>query len=370
MKTWCKKAVLCCVLAGGLCGSMVLLPQDTVHCKKKCKKMKHKKKRTRRKPVQQVRETRPLTIQEKIEKIARSISGQVSVSALHVETGRHYDFNENIALPMASVSKLAIALCCLQAVDEGRLSLDDKIPLRAKDLWQIDRADERRLQKRKVIYRTLAQLIELMMQVSDNPSTDVVLRLVGGVDAVNEYLVSIDAEQIHLDRTILQLVCDYSGFKRPEDPYGCTYIHYRALQAHTAQERQKRAEMKFYDDERDRATAAAMTDLLHKLYEGSLLSEESTDFLLECMSGATVCGNRLGGALPEGAQLMHKSGTMLGVTEYAIINDVGIIKLPQDKGHIIVSVLINKSNSPRHVRTQTIARIARALCEHGMKEGA
>ncbi len=354
MNLFYKKIMICCVMAGSCC-ALQSAPLHESH-----KKSVHKKRRHSRKKI----DTKPLTIQEKIEKIARSVSGQVGVSAFHIESGQHIVFHENTLMPMASVSKLAVALCCLQMVDEGKFSLDKKIALHAKDLWQIDRADERQLLKKKVVYRTIGELIALMMEVSDNPATDIILRLVGGVDKVNACLKKLGIHEMHLDRTILQLVCDYSGFTRPVDPYGCTNGQYRALQKKAHPADQERAEMKFYNDKRDTATPAAVTDLLHKLFLGTLLSRSSTQFLLDCMERSQMCCDRIGGQLPMGTQLMHKSGTMIGVTSYAIINDVGIITLPGNKGHIIISVFINKSNSPRGARGRAIAKIAQALYEH------
>jgi beta-lactamase class A len=358
MNKLAQKIIIACML---LNGSYMVIAEPTRRTQRHQTNKKKKHKKSIRKTV---RAARALTIQEELIKITRSASGECAVSAVHVESGQHFAVNEHLFMPMASVSKLAVALCCLHMVDEGSLSLDQPIEIRAHDLYQIDRADERVLLRKKVLYRTLRELIAVMIEMSDNPATDIILRHIGGVDAVNAYLQSIGVKDIHMNRTILQLLCDFSGYQRPPDPYHCTNGHYRALQAQADKDVQIAAEMKFYHDQRDRATAAAITDLLQQLYSGQLLSQSSTNFLLHCMGRLDHRGTRLGGALPDGATLMHKTGTMLGVTEYGIINDVGIITLPGGKGHVIVSVFINKSNAPRHVRTHVIARIARALCEY------
>lgn len=362
-----KKIIIVSVLCGGFYNVAMPEQEPNVHHVKKHKKTNRKKRRVKKTGKQRVKkQNKPLTIQEKIVKIAHSIPGDIALSALHVESGQRYSFNEQTLMPMASVAKLAVALCCLQQVDDGRLSLDQTIAIRVHDLYQIDRADERQLLKKKVIYRPLRELIEQMMEVSDNPSTDIILRHIGGIDAVNAYLEKIGAIDIHMDRTILQLMCDYSGYHRPRDPYGCTNGEYRTLQANANKDAQVQAEMKFYRDQRDRATPAAITGLLLRLYNGELLSKTSTSFLLHCMGRLDHRGNRLGGALPDGATLMHKTGTMIGVTEYGIINDVGIITLPGGNGHLIVSVFINRSNASRQARPHVIARVARALCDECM----
>jgi beta-lactamase class A len=63
--------------------------------------------------------------------------------------------------------------------------------------------------------------------------------------------------------------------------------------------------------------------------------------------------------LPEGTVLAHKTGTIGQTT-----NDVGVITLPQDAGHVIVAAFVKESESPVPERERAIAEVARAAHDY------
>jgi beta-lactamase class A len=65
---------------------------------------------------------------------------------------------------------------------------------------------------------------------------------------------------------------------------------------------------------------------------------------------------RLKGMLPPGTPVAHKSGTLGGST-----NDVGMITLPEDAGHVVVAIFIKTSKRESSEREKAIAEIARAV---------
>jgi beta-lactamase class A len=65
---------------------------------------------------------------------------------------------------------------------------------------------------------------------------------------------------------------------------------------------------------------------------------------------------RLKGMLPLGTEVAHKTGTIGGTT-----NDVGIITLPDDGGHVAITVFVKSSEKEASVRERTIAEVARAV---------
>jgi beta-lactamase class A len=74
-----------------------------------------------------------------------------------------------------------------------------------------------------------------------------------------------------------------------------------------------------------------------------------TDILLECETGE----KRIKGLLPEKVQVAHKTGTLGGT-----VNDVGILYLPEGRGHVLVSVL-SKGMKDRDRAERAIAEIGR-----------
>jgi beta-lactamase class A len=64
----------------------------------------------------------------------------------------------------------------------------------------------------------------------------------------------------------------------------------------------------------------------------------------------------LKGQLPKGTPIAHKTGT-----DGYSVNDVGVITLPNNKGHIAIAVLSNGQTGKEAVSEAAIAGIGRAV---------
>jgi hypothetical protein len=58
---------------------------------------------------------------------------------------------------------------------------------------------------------SLRMLMELMLQISDNSATDVLLQYAGGADAVTNHLRSLGIDGITVSRSCLELISDWLG---------------------------------------------------------------------------------------------------------------------------------------------------------------
>ncbi len=116
----------------------------------------------------------------------------------------------------------------------------------------------------------------------------------------------------------------------------------------------------FNADPQDTATPLAMAQLLRKIWDQEILSEESSSLLIDIMYRCQTGEARLKGALPPGTQVAHKTGTIGETT-----NDVGIIDLPDGAGHVITVVYIKESKLPDNPAMEpVIANIARAIHDY------
>ena len=116
------------------------------------------------------------------------------------------------------------------------------------------------------------------------------------------------------------------------------------------------AAAKFDADPRDTATPEAMVALLQRIYRKDLLKAESAELLLDIMRRCRTGEARLKGMLPLGTEVAHKTGTIGGTT-----NDVGIVTLPEDAGHVAITVFVKSSEKEVSDRERTIADVARAV---------
>ena len=72
-------------------------------------------------------------LRKQIEQIAATAKGRVGVAAEVLETGEAVSLNAHDHFPMQSVYKLPIAMALLAQVDNGKLSLDQKVRVDKRD---------------------------------------------------------------------------------------------------------------------------------------------------------------------------------------------------------------------------------------------
>ena len=280
--------------------------------------------------------------------------GTVGVAAIHLESGRAAYLNQVEPFPMASSYKIPVAVRLLSLVDRGELRLDSLVALTPADLHPGSGTLSELFDDPGVIL-SVRNLLELMLLISDNSATDIVMRLAGGPAEITEHLRRVGIEGIRVDRPTVELIADYLGIYELPPAEGLTPEAFRARYASTTPESRAAAAERFDADPRDTATPDGMGELLRRLWRGELLSESSTTLLLDIMTRSTTGDARIKGLLPPGTEVAHKTGTIGGTT-----NDVGIVTLPEGAGHVITVVFVKESEREVSDRERAIAHIARA----------
>ena len=305
----------------------------------------------------------PDSLTRELERISRRVGGEIGIAAVHIESGARVSVNGDRRFPMASVSKVPMALEFLRRVDLGKISLDERIVVPTTDFrpghsplasWSGGRA----------VRATVDSLFKLMIEVSDNTATDVILRMAGGPEEVTRRLRELGIEDIDVDRSAARTFADLVGIPDtvPESEL-YRYSHFRMRDALPDSVRQL-ARIAYGSDPRDTATPEATARLLVKLWNGAGLTRESRDLLIEVMAESRAGRRRLKGLLPRETPVAHKTGTMAGA-----VNDVGIVTLPDDAGHVAVAVYVNTLHRTTYRRERTIAQASRALYDYFRNAG-
>jgi beta-lactamase class A len=115
---------------------------------------------------------------------------QTGWSIVDLRSGQGWSKHGAIPVPAASTRKIAILMTCLQHVHAGKLHLDDPIPIEPRH-QDNDSGIVRFLRPNLTI--TLYDALTLMIIVSDNAGTAVVVERVG-LAAVNELCVRLGRE--------------------------------------------------------------------------------------------------------------------------------------------------------------------------------
>jgi beta-lactamase class A len=302
-------------------------------------------------------QSRPVSIEQELVRPAKASGGTMGFTAIHTETGRRITLNNSERFPMASAYKLPIAVQLLKLVDEGKEQLDHIIRVGPKDMRPggIPLSDKFQFGESSVSVRVL---LELMLTVSDNTASDLILRLAGGPQVVTARMRSLGIEDLSIDRSTIQHVFDIFGLPLPPKSEWVPGSNISVLTS-VPRNKQRAASEQYARDSRDTSTPDAMASLLVHIYRKNLLKPETAKLLLSLMHRCQTGDKRLKGLLPAGIKVAHKSGTAMG-----IINDVGIITLPNDAGHIAAAAFIKGAKSSIRACERSIAEVARNVYEY------
>jgi beta-lactamase class A len=281
-----------------------------------------------------VRRQRPARLQARIRRIAARLDGAMGVHVHHLARGETAELDADRPFQMASVFKVPLLAELTCQVVAGARAFDEQITL----------TDAMKAPGSGVLKElssgtrlSVGDLAILMIIVSDNTATDILLDLVGA-DAVNARLRSCG-----LVRTVVAMGCralltDLVGLAdAPDTP------ETRRL----AGERLKRRELDYnarvyHDEGANMTTPREMGRLLEHIVRPTLdgagpaiggpapLPREACRIMLGIMRRQQV-RDRLPLLMPPGADLAHKTGSLTRVS-----NDAGVLFTPD--GPCVVSV--------------------------------
>ncbi len=299
----------------------------------------------------------PLSGMQRLEKQVRSViegeEGEVGVSLLHVETGRELAVNGDTPFPMASAFKVPLLVEVLSQVKEGRFKLDDEVRIQKTD--QHMGSGMLSSLTAPGIVLSVRNLVNLMMLISDNSATDMLLAKVGAA-SVNARLRALGIAGMSVDRPCQKLIMDYLGMDYAK--YGHLPLDEvtaaRRGSGRWTPEDHKRAVLAFSADLQDQATPKAMTALLAKIFRKEIVDPASCELILDIMLKCQTGDGRIKGELPPGTRVAHKTGTIAGT-----VDDCGIIYLPDGQGHVVLTVWTKNFLGDTEDVEAVIAAIAR-----------
>jgi beta-lactamase class A len=216
--------------------------------------------------------------------ISKDFSGTVGLYAVRLEDGFSVSHNAKEIFPAASVIKLHLLIAALQRVQNGQLELSTRIALPESEIV----LGSGLLQKLEVgALLTLQDYLTLMIIVSDNTATNMVMDILGGRESIN---VQLETWDLGATRVVGKLM----------------------LPSERKNEDQKAGKM-------HEIKPLEVVRILEELYKGRLLNPELTKLALEILKKQEYT-EMIGRLLPEGTVTGTKSGQIMGVR-----NDVGIV---------------------------------------------
>lgn len=301
----------------------------------------------------------PAALQAELSRIAASFEGEVGIGVTKAGCDWLVGARLNQHFPQQSVSKLWVAMSVLDAVDSGRMKLDQQIAIRPEDLTLFNQPLQWEVLDKGGIERPVKMLMQNALSLSDNTANDRLLWTVGGPDHVRAFLNSREIDGIRFGPGERLLQSAAAGLTwSPELAAGRNFEQARARLPKDVREA---ALAKYVADPMDGATPAGMARALARLAKGELLSEESTRLLLETMGKSRSGPMRLKAGLPSGWHAFHKTGTGQELGSLATgYNDVAVVEAP-DGSYYGVAVLIGQTHQPIRARMEMMQSVSAAL---------
>ncbi|MDH6254309.1 beta-lactamase class A [Chryseobacterium sp. H1D6B] len=268
-------------------------------------------------------------LEKKVNSIVDGKKGTVGVSVLGIEDNFTFNKNGDKKLPMQSVFKFHIACAVLYLVDKGKLKLDQKILIKKSDLLDNTWSPIRDKYPAGNAEVPLSEIIDYTVALSDNNGCDILLRLIGGTQTVQNFMNS-------------KGVKDFQIKFNEEEMHKAWNIQYENY-----------------------TTTNSAVSVLKKFYQGKLLAKKSTDFLMKIMLGTKTGLNKMVEQLPKNTPVARKTGSS-GKNKDGLTgaeNEIGIVTLPNGR-HYAVAVFVSNSTETDAVNCKVISDISKAVWDH------
>ena len=243
--------------------------------------------------------------------------GRLGVAILDTGSGRREGYRDDERFLMCSTFKLLLVAAVLQRVDAGKEQLDRRVAF-GKDVL----LDYAPITKQHVGSpgMTVSELCEAAITLSDNTAANLLLKAIGGPQAVTAYARSLGDKFTLLDR-----------YEPALNPY-------------------------------DMTTPKSMLGNMQQLLLGDRLSQSSRDLLIRWLVACQTGLQSLRAGMPNGWRVGDKTGQWDG-DGVGANNDIAIVWPPNRKPILVTAYYMNDTTEPasRKVVLAKVGRIIAAL---------
>ncbi|MGB8688898.1 MAG: serine hydrolase [Microcoleus sp.] len=224
-----------------------------------------------------------------------------------LDTGSYLNLNGDATFASASTIKLPILVAFFQAVDEGKVHLDQMLTLRAEHI--VGGSGEMQDESPGRKYSAL-EVARKMIVVSDNTATNMMIELLGGAEVLNQHFATWGLSATVLRNKLPDL--EGTNTTSPKD----------------------------------------LINVMAQVDRGNLVSVKSRDRILQIMR-QTQNDALLPKGLGEGATIAHKTGNI-----NTMLADAGMVDLPNNKRYV-VAVMVKHSPETEKAAGSLIRDISR-----------
>lgn len=260
----------------------------------------------------------PVFAANSLKELESASGGRLGVSAINTANHAEIQYRQNERFPFCSTSKVMGVAAILQASTRKPNLLQQRIHYKKDDLVTYSPMTEQHLREGM----TVAALCEATLTTSDNTAMNLLMKILGGPQAVTAFARSIENYSFRLDRWEPDL-----NTAIPNDP-------------------------------RDATSPMAMRVSLQKLVLGHGLPAYQQTLLQSWLQKNTTGASRIRAGVPKTWLVGDKTGT----GEYGTTNDIGIIYPPGCKP-IVVAIYFTQGIKDAKPQEEVIASATKIVIE-------
>ncbi len=237
-----------------------------------------------------LRQSRELTeLKNKLQSLAASSPELMpGIFMVDLDTGGYIDINAGIPFAAASTIKLPVLVAFFQALDEGKVRLDETLTMEASQV--AEGSGDMQYQKPGTKY-TVLETITKMIVISDNTATNMIIGRLGGAEILNRQFRNWGLKNTAIRNPLPDL-----GGTNTTSPHD-------------------------------------LTNLVSQIEQGGLLSMKSRDRLFYIME-QTENDSLIPKGLGRGAIIAHKTGNI-----NSVLADAGAIDMPNGKRYLLAVIV-------------------------------
>lgn len=238
---------------------------------------------------------------KKVEELLQNIPGKLSVYFKNLVTGETLCVNEDMPMMAASVIKIPIMVETFHQFRTGEHKKDELYVLKETDKRPSCGCLNR---MHAGLSLTIEDLYNLMIILSDNSATNILIELLGGMERINEDIKAMGYNTIRVNRLLFDAEASARGIQN--------YV-----------------------------SAAEIGDMLEKMYRGEMIDGEASADMLDVLKEQRL-NNKFPFNFKEKVVIAHKTGEDDGIT-----HDVGIFYAKQP---FVLCCMGNETDNPKYNR--------------------
>nr|WP_308418166.1 class A beta-lactamase [Chitinimonas sp. BJB300] len=259
-----------------------------------------------------------MSTKARLQKLESDFGGRLGVFAVDAANGAVLSYRADERFPFCSTFKVLAASAILNKSGDVAGLMQQRINYSQSDLVNYSPITE----KHVADGMTIAELCAAAIQYSDNTAANLLIKTLGGPDAITAFARSIGDTKFRLDRWETALNTAIPG------------------------------------DPRDTSTPEAMGRSLQRLVLGDALAREQCEQLRDWLYGNTTGAARIKASIPADWKIGDKTGT----GSYGTANDIAFVWPPQRKP-VVIAIYTTQDKEDAQARNDVIASAARILVD-------